>query len=512
MTPTRKFGIALVLAVGALAALVWAQQEWPQSSPPQTLPARRVDFPPYEVRTLSNGLRVLVVLHHEQPSVSFRLLIGAGAVQEPADRPGLASFVASLLDQGTTSKSAGDIATIIDSAGAILGVGSGNELTFAQGAVIKDRTDVALGVVADLVQRPAFAPDEIDLQRRQTLSSLQVGYDDPDYIAGTVFDRLVFGAHPYGRPNDGTPESISRITRDDLVAFHRTWFVPTNALLAIVGDLTTDEAFAAAARAFGAWARREAPVVKATALPLAARRVVVIDRPGSAQTEIRVGQIAIARTHPDYLPFDLAIRILGGEGANRLFGVLRSDRGLTYGAGAEFHTFKTAGAVVAETDTRPSATGESLKLMVDEFARLQRERVHAIELDGAKNFIAGNFPLSIETPGAIAEQVLSRLFYGQDLRDIETYLDRVARVTPADIQRVARELLTPDQLSIVLVGDAALFVDQLKAMGFAEYERIPLSQLDVNSATLRRGAAPAGRAASVPPAPAPITRGARPGS
>jgi zinc protease len=178
---------------------------------------------------------------------------------------------------------------------------------------------------------------------------------------------------------------------------------------------------------------------------------------------------------------------------------------LTYGAGAELHTFKTAGAVVAETDTRPATTGESLRLMLEEFGRLQRERVHAIELEGAQNFIAGNFPLSIETPGAIAEQVLSRLFYGQDLSEIESYLGRVAAVTPADIQRVAQQILAPDRLSIVLVGDASAFVDQLKAVGFPQFERIPLSQLDVNSPTLRRGIVPTGRAVTGPP-PAPPAR------
>jgi zinc protease len=214
--------------------------------------------------------------------------------------------------------------------------------------------------------------------------------------------------------------------------------------------------------------------------------VVVIDRPGSAQTAIRVGHLSIERTHPEYIPFDLAIRILGGEGANRLFGVLRSDRGLTYGASADLNTFRTAGVVEAETDTRTSATGEALRLMVDEFARLQRQRVNPRELSGAQDFMAGNFPLTIETSSAIAEQVLVRLFYGQDLSEIDTYLTRVARVTPDDIRRVANELLQPDQLTIVLVGDAATFVDQLRATGFEEYERIPVSQLDLGSPTLRR--------------------------
>jgi zinc protease len=486
MTRCVRANLVATAIVAAVATAAIGAQQWPLSLPPKPLPAKSVDFPPYQLKTLPNGLQVLVVLHHEQPSVSFRLLIRAGAMQEPADKPGVASFVASLLNQGTSGKSAQEIANLIESAGGIIGVGSGNELSYVNGAVIKDQTDLVLGLANEMVQHPSFSPEEIERQRSQAVSALKVGYDDPEYLANLVFDRLVFGFHPYGRPNEGTPESIARITRDDLVAYHRAWFVPNNALLAIVGDLTADEAFAAAGKAFGSWQRKDLPVVKMTDPPPPTARVVIVDRPGSAQTEIRVGHISVPRTHPDYVPLDLAIRILGGEGANRLFGVLRSDRGLTYGASAAFHTYKQSGDIVAETDTRSSATGESLRLIVDEFARLQRETVSPAELSGAQDFLTGNFPLTIETPSAIAQQVLAHLFYGLDLSEIESYRDRVMHVTTGDIQRVARQFLKPTQLSIVLVGDASVFADQLKSLGFPNVERIPLSQLDLNSPTLRR--------------------------
>jgi len=483
----RRLFVSTLLAC-ALTICAADAQQWPSSNPPGPLSSKPVDFPPYEIKTLPNGLQVLVVLHHEQPSVSFRLLVRAGAVQEPAASPGVANFVSGLLTQGTRTKSAGDIANSIESAGGIIGSGSGNELTFLSGAVIKDQTDLMLSLASDIVQNPAFAQDELDRRRSQTLSSLEVSYDDPDYLASLVFDRLVFGFHPYGRPTEGTRESISKLTRDDLVAYHHNWFVPNNSLLAIVGDLTADEAFAAAQKAFGGWARRDVPDVKAIEPPPPTRRVVVIDRPGSAQTEIRVGHIAVPRTNPDYVPLDLAIRILGGEGANRLFGVLRSDRGLTYGASADLNTYKFSGDIVAETDTRSSATGESLRLMVDEFFRLQKEPVNPQELRGAQEFLAGNFPLTIESPGAIAQQVLAHLFFGLDLSEIKTYRDRVDRVTTMDIQRVAKDFLKPDQLSIVLVGDASVFSSQLKALGFGEFERIPIADLDLSSPTLRRSA------------------------
>ena len=482
----RALILAVTFATVLPAAAAAQAQEWPREAPPPPLKARQVDFPAYQLKTFTNGLQVLFVPQREQPSVSYRLLIRAGAMQEPSEKPGVANFVASLINQGTTTRSAQEIANAIDSAGGVMGVSSGNELTFVSGAVVKDRTDLALALAADVVQNPAFAPAEIDLHRRQAISAMQVGYDDPDYIANTVFDRLIFGLHPYGRPNEGTADSLPRITRDDMVTFHKAWFVPNNALLAIVGDLTADEAFAAADRAFGKWTRRDVPTAKVADPPPPTPRVVVIDRPGSAQTEIRVGHIAISRTHPDFIPFDMAIRILGGEGANRLFGVLRSDRGLTYGASATFHTFRTAGDVVAETDTRSATTGESLRLMVDEFWRLQREAVHPAELRGAQDFMSGHFPLSIESPSAIAEQVLVRLFYGLDLSEIETYLSKVDLVTPGEIQRVAKQFLKPDALTIVLVGDASTFVNQLKAVGFTDFERIPLSELDLDSPTLRR--------------------------
>jgi zinc protease len=485
MTPRGRL-LACTAAAFALTICGTSAQQWPSSRPPQPLASRPVDFPPYEIRTLPNGLKVLVVLHHEQPTVSFRLLLRAGTVQEPADKPGVANLMAGLLNQGTTTRSASQIADLIESAGGVIGNGSGNELAFISGAVIKDQTDLMLSIAADMAQNPKFDQSEIDRRRAQTLSALDVSYDDPDYLANVVFERLVYGFHPYGRPSEGTSESIRRLTRDDLLAFHRAWFVPNNALLAIVGDLTAAEAFGAAEKAFGSWQRRDVPAISLMDPPPPTRRMVVIDRPGSAQTEIRVGHLAVQRTHPDLVPIDLAIRILGGEGANRLFGVLRSDRGLTYGASADFNTYQQSGDIAAETDTRSAATGESLRLIVQEFWRLQKDAVNPGELRGAQDFLAGNFPLTIESPGAIAQQVLAHLFFGIDPIEIERYRDKVEAVTPADIQRVAKQFLKPDQLSIVLVGDASAFAEQLKSMGFSDYERIPVGQLDLSSPTLRK--------------------------
>lgn len=488
----RLGALLLSVAVGLPAAARAQAQAWPSERPPRPLPARDVKFPPYAMRTLPNGLQVVAVSHHEQPAVSLRLLVRAGGAQDPPDKPGVASLAAALLDQGTATRSAERIAQTIDSIGGLLGTGSGTDLTFVNAVVMKDSFDIALDLVSDVARNAAFAPHEVELQRKQMLSGLQVSYDDPEYLAGVVFDRLVYGFHPYGRPDAGTPESIASITRDDLVRFHRTWFGANNAILAIVGDVSAEEAFAGALRAFGGWERSGSTADKPVDAPAPTRRVIIVDRPGAVQTEIRIGHTALARKHPDYLALDLAIKILGGEGGNRLHRVLRSERGLTYGAAADLNALKDAGSIIAETDTRSDTTGEALRLMVDEMWRLQRQRVSERELADAQAYLTGSFPLTIETPGAIALQILNALFYGLDLQELQTFRERVNAVTVDDIQRVARAYLHPDRLSIVLVGDASLFQAQLAPLGFDRFERIPVSELDLTSTSFRRRRAAAG--------------------
>ena len=475
----------LALALVACASGARAQNpDWPVEPPPRPLQPKEIEFPPYEVRTLSNGMQVMTILHHEQPAVTMRVLVRAGAAFDPDRKDGVATLTAQLLDQGTTTRSASEIADQIDSIGGAMGTGSSPDWISANAVVMKDSFDVALDLLADVVRNPAFAPGEIERQKEQMTSSLRVNAEDPEYVANVVFQRLVYGFHPYGLPGSGTPETIGRITRDDLREFHRRYFVPNNMILAIVGDVTSKEAFAAAERVFGNWPRADLPVVTPIAPPEPTRRVVVIDKPDSVQTEIRVGQIAIPRKHPDYLAWDLAIRILGGEGANRLHRVLRSERGLTYGASADTTAMKQAGDFVAETDTRTDTTGEALALILSEMVRLQQVRVSERELGDAQAYLEGSFPLTIETPNEIATQVLQAIFYELPLQEISTFRKRVRSVTPDDIQRVARQYIRPDRVSVVLVGNAKAFVPQLQKLGLTEMEIISLPDLDLTSPTL----------------------------
>jgi zinc protease len=497
---TAKALATLVLFSGLTAALAGQATQspgdsWPRQLPPRPLPARSVTFPPFELRKLANGMQVVLVHHQEQPIISVRMIIRAGAAHDPKGKHGLAMLTATLLDQGAGNRTAEQIAEQIDFIGGALGTGAGTDLSYVNAIVMNDSYDIALDLLADVVQRPTFLPAEIERQRQQAFSALKVAAEDPESVAQQVIDRLIYGFHPYGMPGGGTADSLGSLTRDDFVSFHRQYFVPNNALIAVVGDIGADDAMKGLEKYFGGWKPGEVPALNATEPPDPTRRVIVIDKKDAVQTEIRVGHLAIPRKHQDYEAVDQAVKILGGEGANRLQQVLRSQRQLTYGASAELDTYKWTGAVVAETDTQTSNTAEALRVVIDEFTRLQRERVYDEELEGAQNYMVGHFPLTIEVPDAIATQVLNQLFYELPVEDLPRYRERVLKVTPDEIQRVARWFIRPSQLSIVLVGDADRFVNDLKGIGLGAFERIPIERLDLLSADfLRRPAAKTGPA------------------
>ena len=489
MTRARIVLAGVMLIFAGVVAAAGQPLEWPRETPPRPLQAHDSKFPPYELQTLPNGLQVVAVLHHEQPAVTMRLLVRVGTASDPKGKLGLARLAASLLDQGTdgpTPKTSEQINDDIDFIGGEMSAGAGSDLTFINVVVMKDSFETGLRMLSDMARHPAFAPNEIDRQRQQTLSGLQVNMQDPEWIANSVFDRLVYGFHPYGMPDSGTPETLTAINRNDLIAFHNRYFAPNNAILAVVGDVTAEEAFTTARKVFGDWEKKDVPADKFIDPPDPARRVVIVDKPDAVQTEVRVGHLGVARTNPDYMALNLAIRILGGEGSNRLHQVLRTQRSLTYGAQASFDTLKESGDFEAETNTRSEATGEVLRLIVDEFWRLQRERVSDVELMDAKAYLTGSFPLTIETPNAIALQVINVLFYGLPVEELQTMRERVNAVTADDIQRVAQKYLRPDRLSIVLVGNASAFASQLRGIGFGTYETVGLTDLDLTSSNFKR--------------------------
>jgi zinc protease len=477
--------LLLLLLTAASALFFLATPSVDRTGPPEPRPLAKVDFPEYETRKLSNGLQVYAIQHREQPVITIRLVISAGAVNDPSDMPGVASFAANLLNQGTMSRSAVQIAEAIDQVGGFLEAGADMEGTTVTASVLKDDAALAFELMTDIVMNPAFDKDEIDRLRLQSLSSLSANMEDPDFIADAVFERVVYGLHPYGHLTGGTLQSIPRIKRENLAAFHDTYYVPNISALAIVGDLAAAESFELAEKWFGSWQQKDVPKAPVGQVSeLMGRQIVILNKPDAVQTEIRVGHLNVNRKDPDYFNVLVSSYVLGGSAAGRLNTSLRVKRGLTYGAYATITPRKGPGTFYSVTDTRTEKTAEAVNLVLEEIQTLRGTEVPDQELNDAKSYIIGSFPLSIEVPADLATRLTTVFLY--DLGDdyLATYRDRLAAVSSQDVLRVSRENISTDNIAIVLVGNADAFAKDLERLGTVRV--LPMSGLDFNSPQLTR--------------------------
>ncbi len=463
---------------------------------PAAAPPRPFHFPGSVTKTLPNGLRVFVISSHAagaeapvQPSVSIELLIrDAGATRDPEGKPGIANLAAALLTEGTEKRTAQEIAGAIDFVGGSLSANSGRDGTTIRASVVKKDFELAMDLLSDITLHAKFALEEIERQREQLLSGMRIRYSRGSYLASAVFRRVVLGLSPYGLPADGTPASVRTLTRDDLVAFRDRRYVPNHALLAFAGDLTPEEAFAAAEKFFGAWmAGGSAAEITAPGRP-PGLRVFVVDQPEAVQTQIRVGRLGIRRNHPDHIPLAVTNQIFGGGYNSRLSTEVRLKKGLTYSAYASFASFLRTGTFEARTFTRTETTVDATKLVVGEIARMASGEVTAEELNVARDYLAGVYAIATETPARVAARVVTAAFYGLPDDYNQTYPDQVRAVTAEQVQEMAGRYFDAEDLDVVLVGNASVFRDTLKeAFPQVKYQEIPANQLDLLAPDLRRG-------------------------
>ncbi len=491
------FAVATVFAFTGLA-----QSSPPASAPaqhaappqlvaqmPGATPPKQYHFPPVATKTLANGMRVFVVSSPDMPAVAVRLVLtSAGAVNDPEGKPGVAGMTAALLAQGTPTRTAQQIAEAIDFVGGTLSASADYDSTVVSITVVKKDFDLAMDLISDVTLRADFKPEELERQRQSALSNLQTSYQDPDYLASTVFQRVVYGMHPYGLPNDGTPHSIQAIKRDDLVAFHDSFYAPGKALLAFAGDITPDAAFAAAEKFFDVWQSKQVPAQNHPAAGGGAgMHIYVVDKPDAVQTQIRIGRLGMRRNDPDFIPLFVADRIFGGSYNSRLNTQVRIKKGLTYGANTEFDSHLEAGSLVASTFTRTEATMDVVRLVVNLLQGMSKGDLKPEELSFAKDYLMGVYPIQTETPEQVANRVLTVAHFGLPADYNETYQARISAVTLAQANAEAMKYFETSSLDIVLAGNAAQFRDDLKKeFPNASYDEIPTGQLDLLLPSLRR--------------------------
>ena len=447
------------------------------------------EFPKATVATLPNGLRIFVVTDHREPAVAARLVIlSAGAIKDPRKMPGVATMTANLLTQGTEKRSARDIAESIDFIGGSLSAAAGKDFTDVTLDVVKKDLDTGLDLMSDVVLHPAFKSDELDRQRQQLLSGLEVQYADPDYLASLVFDRTVYGVSPYGWPSEGTPDSVRKFQREDFVKFHNANYAPNRSLLAFAGDITPEEAMAAAQKYFGSWAAVPVSGAEPAApAPVSGMRIWLVDKPDAVQTQIRVGRLGIARADHDFIPVAVMNRIFGGGYNSRLNTEVRVKKGLTYGANSAFNPHAYAGDFVASTFTRTQATVEATKLVVDLIAQMSSGSVTPAEMDFARDYLAGVYPIQSETAEQVADRVLTVAAYGLPDDYNTAYPEEIRAVTASQVQAMAQRYLSKDSLDIVLAGNVSAFRDALKKeFPTAQYHELPFDRIDVLAPDLRK--------------------------
>ncbi|HYD71859.1 MAG TPA: pitrilysin family protein [Candidatus Binatia bacterium] len=435
-------------------------------------------------RTLANGMRVIVAPNRALPLISADLRVATGTSADPRGHAGLAGMTADLLTRGTTTRSATQIASAIESLGAGIGSGSTSDSSAVSLQTRSDRVNEAFTVFADVARNPAFADEELERARTQALDGLQVALSQPGSIAGFAMTRAIYGDAPYGQV--ASPVSLGAITRADMSTFHSTYWRPDNAVLVITGDVSAEEGFALAERFFGDWAR---PASTLPARPDATAsapeaRTIVVDLPQTGQAAVTMGLRGVARTDADYFPLLVANNVLGGGYSARLNTEIRIRRGLSYGASSSLSARMAPGPIIASAQTRNDAAVQVYELMSAEIDRIGDQVVPESELTARKAVLIGSFGRSVETTAGLAGQISTLALYGLPPERLGTYVSDVTAVTPEQARAAAQRYFDPARADLVVVGDAQHFYDGLRRVR-RNAERIPASDLNLDSPTLR---------------------------
>jgi len=427
-----------------------------RSVPPRPGPAPAVRLPDVQKRSLSNGLPVWIVEQHEVPVAQVDLIVTSGSAADPSGKYGLASFTAAMLDEGAGSRDALQIADAIDYLGAQLSTGSGIDASSVRLHVPVARLADALPVMADVAIRPTFPQREIDRLRDERLTDLQQARDDPAAIVRAAFPLAVFGTqHRYGTGGAGTTVAIKSFTADDLRAFHAAQYQPAGSALLVVGDVAPDAVMKLLEQAFGSW--KPAAAARGTATvaepaQLRARRVVIVDKPGAAQSQIRIGWVGPPRSTEDYYAIEVLNTILGGSFTSRLNQNLREQHGYAYGAGSVFDMRRVAGSFLAAAGVQTDKTGESVGEFFKELTGMLKP-ISPDEVSRARNYIALSYPRDFETTRDIAAQLADMVVYNLPADYFNTYVQKIQAVTPEQVQAAARKYIQPDKFAVVIVGD-----------------------------------------------------------
>lgn len=444
------------------------------SGRPAATAPRRYDFPRFVRSRLDNGLGVWIMPLPERELVSVHLAIDAGAAAEDEAQAGVAALTAHLLTTGTADLDAAAFAEAAERAGIDVSSGSSWDNVHAGFTALGDKFSDGLALLADVVRRPRLDAGEFDRLRAERLNEILQARSDPGHLADERFIGEVYAdGVPYGRMSAGSPESVESLTIEDVRGFHGGRYAPDVAHVIVAGPVDPAAALASVRDQFGDWAgtgpghRSVEPVARG------GRRVVVVDRPGSVQSELRVGHVGIGRGHPDYFAAMVTAAVLGGVFGSRLNRRLREELGYTYGARCSFDPRRSAGPFTATTAVATDVTADAIGELLAQLERIRSDPPGEEELREVRDFLIGVFPLRFESIGGLAGALEPVAVYGLADDYWQTYRARLEAVTPADVARVAETLIRPDEALILLTGEASAIRAGLESANLGSVEVVP---------------------------------------
>jgi predicted Zn-dependent peptidase len=474
--------LALTLAIGAasdpVASGQAAQGPPDRSKAPQPGPPPDLKLPAIQKRTLSNGLPVWIVELHKVPVVDITLAVKVGSGADPAHKFGLANLTAEMLDEGAGGRDALQIADAIDYLGANLSTASSSDASFVELHVPVARLGDALPIMADVALRPTFPEQELQRVRKELLTSILQGQDDPASLIQFAFPRLVFGMeHRYGTRSFGTEASLKGFTIADLRQFHSRNYVPSNSALIVTGDVKPATLVARLESAFGSWTGAPAPPVKVPAAhQRTSRQIYLIDKPGAPQSLIRIGWVGVPRSTPDYFALRVLNTVLGGAFTSRLNQNLREAHGYTYGASSAFDMRGSAGPFYAAAAVQTDKTAAALTEFFKELEAI-RKPIPSDELEKAKNYVALQLPRNFETTQSLAGSLAQMFVFNLPPDYYGTFTERIRAVTVADVQRAAERYIQPDKFAVVIVGDLKVIEPGIKALNLGPITTVTIDEV-----------------------------------
>lgn len=459
--------LAILLAILALAAPAAARGDAQTVDVPA--PAGGIDMPAWTRTVMPNGLVVILMKQDENPLVHARLAIRAGSASDPAGKEGLSSLTAELLTAGTATRSAEAIATEVDFVGGQLGADSDAESTTVTTEFLSRDVAKQFDLLADVALRPAFAESEVGRVRQQRLAEIAALPENSGRFADVQYEAAVFAGTPYAHPAIGLRASVEKITRDDVVAFHRAAFAPNNAVLVVVGAFEPAETMERIRAAFGSWAKRDvAPLADAPPARVSGRRVVVVDYPNLNQSQVRIGAVGIARNDPDYAALQVANAVLSGGFSSRLIEEIRVNRSLTYGIRSRFNTGMKPGSFVISTFTKNATTREIIDATLAEVKKFRDGPLSDAEVSRARNIVLSRLTQQLETPSGLAGMLVQIETFGLPKDYVEQLAPSIRGITPATLQPLIRKRIPLDDILILVFTTASATRTQLEGLGTIE--------------------------------------------